>query len=303
VFREVRELGGHLKKLGVAQGSRVTADVAVLYDWESLWAQDLEWRPSDDAQFRERMRTYYERLWHDGVTVDFAHPTHDLSGYKLVVAPASYLLTTEAGDNLAQYVESGGTLLVSHFAGVVDEFEAVHAGGYGAPLRRALGLTVEEFLPLRESESCAVEFGDFSMTTDVWAEELILDGAEVRGTYRGGPASDSPAITRNSLGAGAGWYVSTHLGVDELAPVMDAVYEDAGIVAPRHPHGLEVVTRQGDDADYTVALNHTDAPLTLSAEGTDLLTGLRADGEITIPAGGSAVLRATKSSEGGVSLT
>ena len=303
VFREVSELGGHLKKLGVAQGSRVKAEVAVLYDWESLWAQDLEWRPSDDAQFRERMRTYYERLWHDGVTVDFAHPTHDLSGYKLVVAPASYLLTTEAGESLAQYVESGGTLLVSHFAGVVDEFEAVHAGGYGAPLRRALGLTVEEFLPMRESATCAVEFGDLSMTTNVWAEELILEGAEVRGIYRGGPASDSPAITRNSLGAGAGWYVSTHLGVEELAPVLDAVYEDAGIVAPRHPHGLEVVTRQGDDADYTVALNHTDAPLTLSAEGTDLLTGLRADGEITISAGGSAVLRATKSSEGGVSLT
>ncbi|MFN3865950.1 MAG: beta-galactosidase, partial [Demequina sp.] len=58
VFREVTQLGKHLKDLAELQGSTVRADVAVLYDWDSLWAQDLEWRPSDDLQFRERMRAY-----------------------------------------------------------------------------------------------------------------------------------------------------------------------------------------------------------------------------------------------------
>src|SRR5699024_1686872 len=129
----------------------------VLYDWESLWAQDLEWRPSDALQYRERMRAYYERLWRDGVQVDFAHPGDDLSGYRLVVAPASYLLTAAQGENLTRYVAGGGTLLVSCFAAVVDEHDAVHPGGFGAPLREALGLTVEEFLPMREGETCAVE--------------------------------------------------------------------------------------------------------------------------------------------------
>src|SRR5690554_4745606 len=79
VFREVVQLGDHLGALGELQDSRVRAQVAVLYDWESLWAQDLEWRPSDDLQFRERMRAYYERLWRDGIQVDFAHPDDDLS--------------------------------------------------------------------------------------------------------------------------------------------------------------------------------------------------------------------------------
>src|SRR5699024_740921 len=152
VFREVTSLGTKLAGLAEMQGSRVRAEVAILYDWESLWAQDLQWRPSDDLAFRERMRAYYERLWRDGVPVDFAHPGDDLSGYRLVVAPSSYLLTADDAANLTSYVAAGGTLLVSCFAAAVDEHDAVHPGGYGAPLEQVLGVGVEEYLPLRAEE-------------------------------------------------------------------------------------------------------------------------------------------------------
>ncbi|WP_061962685.1 beta-galactosidase [Demequina aurantiaca] len=302
VFREVVDLGGRLGALEEAKGSRVDADVAVLYDWESLWAQDLEWRPSDDAQFRERMRTYYERLWRDGVTVDFAHPTQDLGKYKMVVAPASYLLTADAGENLARYVEAGGTLVVSYFSGVVDEHESVHEGGYGAPLKAALGVTVAEYLPMRESETAKIAWthGDgLTLAADTWQEDLVLDGAEVIGTYVDGPAAGSPAITRNSRGAGHGWYVSTHLSVDELGPLMAAAYADAGMVLAGNPEGLEVVTRQSAEADYLVAINHCDAPVTVAASGTEMFTGRSVARELTIVAGGCAVVRTTKSHEGG----
>lgn len=291
VFREVVDLGAKLGRLAEVRGSKVRADVAVLYDWESLWAQDLEWRPSDVLGFRERVRAYYERLWLDGVTVDFAHPEDDLSGYRLVVAPASYLVTQAAGKNLSDYVSGGGTLLVSCFAGVVDEHDAVHEGGFGAPLRAALGVTVEEFLPVREQDTCAVDLGGQVLTTDIWSEHLVLDGAEVRGTYRGGPADGMPAVTRNALGDGVGWYVSTRLGVDALAPVMAAVYADAGVTPSTLPPGVEVVTRHGESYDYVVAVNHRDEPATLEVHGTELLSGTVAEGTYELAAGDVAVLR------------
>ncbi len=146
VWKEVVELGATLGKLGPVKGAAVTASVALLYDLESIWAQELEWRPSIDLSPRERIRAFYERLWRDGVTVDFAHPSADLSGYKLVVAPASYLLSKADAANLTHFVEQGGTLLVSCFSAIVDENDAVHEGGYGAPLRDALGVTVDEYL-------------------------------------------------------------------------------------------------------------------------------------------------------------
>jgi beta-galactosidase len=299
VFREVVDLGARLGRLAEVRGSRVRADVAVLYDWESLWAQDLEWRPSDELGFRERVRAYYERLWRDGVTIDFAHPEDDLSGYRLVVAPASYLLTEAAGKNLDGYVAQGGTLLVSCFAGVVDEHDAVHEGGFGAPLRPALGLTVEEFLPVRPQHDVSVDLDGTSVPTAAWSEHLVLDGAEVRGTYRGGPADGLPAITRHAHGEGTGWYVSTRLGVEALAPVLAAVYADAGIEPSGLPEGVEVVLRHGDAHDYLVAVNHRDEPVTLAVPGTELLHGTQAAEQHEIGAGAVAVLRTSARSQGG----
>ncbi|WP_084038188.1 beta-galactosidase [Demequina sp. NBRC 110053] len=299
VFREVVQLGAHLKALEEIKGSRVMADVAVLYDWESLWAQDLEWRPSDDLQFRERMRAYYERLWCDDVTVDFAHPEDDLSRYRLVVAPASYLLTKAAGENLTSYVAGGGTLLVSCFSGIVDEHDRVHEGGFGAPLRDALGLTVEEFLPLREGATMSVELDGERLSADVWAEHIALCGAQVRGTFADGPGAGLPAITRHTHGDGQGWYVGTRLSSAELSAVMSGVYADAGIAPAAHHEALEVVTRRGDSHDFVIVVNHGDADAELTIIGTDLLTGSRIDGTLELAGGDVAVVRTAQSRQGG----
>lgn len=298
VWREVRALGADVEALGELQGSTVRADVAILWDTESFWAQGLEWRPSVDLDHRERVRAYYERLWRDGVTTDFAHPTADLSGYRLVVAPASYLLTTAAAANLTQYVAAGGTLLVSCFSAVVDEHDTVHEGGFGAPLREALGLTVEEFLPLRDGERTRVRWTHgmpCELTAGVWQEDLVLHDAEVVARHLDGPAAGGPAVTRHRHGRGHGWYVSTPLGADELRPVLAAVYEDAGIVPSGLPEGVEVVTRHGADLDHVVAINHGTDDVTLQLDGeVELLTGKPVHGLLHLPAGDVAVVRVVR---------
>src|SRR5699024_8619410 len=70
VWREVTELGARLDGLADLRGSRVEADVAILWDWESHWAQDLPWRPSVALGHRAQIQTWYERLWRDHVAVD-----------------------------------------------------------------------------------------------------------------------------------------------------------------------------------------------------------------------------------------
>nr|WP_081785189.1 beta-galactosidase [Cellulomonas sp. KRMCY2] len=282
IWTEVRELGAELGQLAEVLGSTVTADVAVLWDWESFWAQDQEWRPSEDLSHRERVAAFYDRLWRDGLTVDFAHPEADLSAYRLVVAPAAYLVTARAAENLRRYVEGGGTLVVSYFAGIVDENDAVHDGGFGAPLREVLGLTVEEFLPLRDGEQVHLDLP--GMVGDVWTDDIVLHGAQVVARYVDGPAAGQPAITRNGLGAGSAWYVSTRLDVDGLAVLLGSAYQDAGLEPSRLPAELEVVRRHGEHADYVVAVNHGDDAAVLLQAGVDLRTG-RERPEHEVPAG------------------
>ena len=295
VWREVVDLGAKLSELGEVTGSTVTAEVALLWDTESHWAQSLDSHPSEGVDHKERIRAYYERLWRDGITTDFAHPEGDLSSYKLVIAPANYLLTLAAAENLRRYVEAGGTLVVSFFSGIVNEHDAVHVGGYLAPLRDVLGLTVEEFLPLREEDELFVSFDGMQLRSDTWADDIALEGAEVVGTYVDGPAAGAAAITRNAFGSGQAWYVSTKLAIDELAPVMARAYADAGVSPAGLPRDVEVVTRHGDTADYSVVLNHTEetAELSFTVDAVDLLTGSPAH-TLALAPGGSAVVRVPK---------
>ena len=291
IWREVVELGSDLGRLSSLVGSQVHNDVAILWDYESFWAQELEWRPSVDASHRERIDVFYDRLWRDGINIDFALPEADLSGYSLVIAPASYLLTAAGAENLTQYVASGGTLLVSYFSGIVNEHDTIHSGGLMAPLRDVLGVWVEEFLPLREGETVSVSgLGEEAVAGRFWADHLRVDGAEVIASYVNGPLPGGVAITRNSVGAGHGWYVSTALEVNELNLLMEHVYADAGIKPSGLSEDVEVLVRHGDDKAFVIVVNHGDeeflVPESVISHGSnDMLTGESISGRPVVAAG------------------
>jgi beta-galactosidase len=64
---------------------------------------------------------------------------------------------------------------VSYFSGIVDANDTVHPGPCPGALRDLLGLTVEEFRPLRAGESVTLDGGG---RADLWTELLRPHGAE-----------------------------------------------------------------------------------------------------------------------------
>ncbi|WP_030339758.1 beta-galactosidase [Streptomyces sp. NRRL S-1022] len=295
VWREVVALGASVGALGEIRDTRTEADAAMLWDWQSWWAQNLSWRPSEDHDPRERADSFYEVLYDRHLTVDFAHPEADLSRYPLVVVPALYLMTEAAGHNVREYVEHGGTLVVSYFSGIVDEHDAVHEGAHPGVLRDVLGLAVEEFSPLLKDERVRLTGPDGSeLTGDVWTEFVVPRGAETVWTYADGLTAGRPAVTRHRLGRGTAWYVSTRLDAQGLDAVLGWAADDAG-VAPRAglPRDVEVVRRRGESGTYLFVINHTagDTKVPLDAPGTELLTGERAAGRLAVPAGAVRVVR------------
>ncbi|MET8152832.1 beta-galactosidase [Actinoplanes sp. NPDC049668] len=283
-WRDVVALGGSLGALAELRGGRVTADVALLWDWESWWALELPWRPAA-LRFRDRQEAFYEQLWRAHRTVDFAHPEANLDAYPLVVAPSSYLLSPAAADNLRRYVAGGGTLLVSYFSGIVDAHDSVHPGGHPGALGDLLGLVVEEFEPLRAAETVRLDDG---RVADTWTERLELRGATALASYADGPAAGRPAITRH----GRAFYVSTRLDAAGTAALLATVAEAAGLpAAPELPEQLEVVRRRTDDGGFVIAVNHGKTDAVLPGHGVELLTGERVADGLPVPAGEVRVLK------------
>jgi beta-galactosidase len=291
VWHDVVRLGGHLAGLEELRGSLVLADVAVLWDWESWWALELDWRPSSELDYRERVGAFYELLWDAHLTADFVAPGADLSRYPLVVVPSLYLTTPAASAALTEYVRGGGTLVVSYFSGIVDENDTIHPGPFPGALREVLGVEVEEVLPLRAGERVLLDGG---ARADTWAEEVLLAGADPVIRYVDGPSAGGPAVTRHRFGDGVAWYVSTRMDRAALGLVLHDACTDAG-VDPRVdlPADVEVVRRATEDAEYLFVVNHNDHAVRVDARGTDLLSGQVCGPDLLVAPGGVAVVRVT----------
>lgn len=292
IFREVTRTGEAVAQLGELAGSTVTAQVAVLDDPDAMWALEADGLPSARLGYQAPLAGAHRALWDAGVTADFAHPEHELSGYRLVIAPSLFLLSDKKAENLRRYVEGGGTLLVQHASGgFVDERMHARLGGYPAgPLREALGIRVEEHRPLRTDERITLSDGSHGT---VWSESLRVEGAETlaAATYTHGMLTGSPALTRHRSGSGQGWYLSTRLDDADYAALVGRLLKEAGVEpeVPGLSAGVEAVARHAPDGRrWQVLLNHTSEAVPLPEPAHDLLTDALVH---ELPPGGCAVLR------------
>ena len=289
LWREVVELGGLLERLGECAGSRVEADVALVFDWQAWWGCELDSHPSVDVRYTDRARAMHLALWELGVAVDVVAPGQRLEGYKLVIVPTLYLADDAAAAAIEEFVRGGGHAVVTYFSGIVDEHDHVRPGGYPGAFRELLGVRVEEFAPLLEGQTVRLDDGG---RADVWTEDLVLAGAVAVSRYADGPLSGTPAVTRHEHGDGVAWYVATRTDAPTTAGYVRTIIDQAGVtpVATTVP-GCEVQRRRSGDQTWLFVLNHTDDAATVTAYGTDIVTGTVASGVLSVPAGGVAVVR------------
>lgn len=286
-FREVVALGAALAAIGAVAGSRVEADVALLFDWDARWACDLGSHPSGELRYVDAGHRWHRAVTELGATVDVVHPSTDLSGYRLVVVPTLYLCSDAVGPALEAFVRGGGQVLVTYFSGIVDGNDHIRLGGYPGAFRELLGVRSEEFVPLLPGSSVTLDDGS---TADLWTEVLEVPDAEVLARYADGPLPGTPALTRRAVGAGAAWYVATRLDDAATAALADRITRDAGVARCTEPMpGVDVVRR----GDHLFVLNRGADPVTVPARGTDLLSGGPVDGTVTVAGRAAAVVRET----------
>ena len=295
VWREIKALGKELPRLKAVIGSRVQAEVALLMDWNNWWALEIDSKPSAALKMVQQLQSFYQPFYDRNLTVNFVHPEDDLSDYKLVLAPNLYLTENAAAENIERYVENGGTLLMTYFSAIVDGNEHIRLGGYPAPFRKLLGLTVEEYVPFPH------EYGNSVKTTDdlryqasLWADVIRLQGAEVLAVYETDYYAGLPAYTRHNFGKGTGFYLGTQLTSEGLSWAVNLACKQAHVCCAEDdlPAGVESSHRTDGKTTWLFLMNHNPARVTIpfNQSGTDLLTGLHLSSSFDLEANGAAVI-------------
>ncbi|CAL4858808.1 beta-galactosidase [Microbacterium sp. MM2322] len=291
-WREVVELGGIVDRLAEVAGSRVVADVAVLFSWESWWATQSETRPSQSLGYLDQVHAAYGALHANGLTVDVVAPGADLSAYRFVVVPGLHLMTEADAAVLTAWIAAGGTALITFSTAIVDENDRIYTGGYAGPLREAIGLHIEEFAPVAPDAALTLSDGS---TARLWSERSRTTTAEVQASFTDGPAAGMPALTRNASGEGAAWYLATLPSEAGYRDLVARLADEAGVapaaVVEPGTGDLEIVRRRGELASYLFVINHGETDVHVESDGVDLVTGTAVAGRATVPAGAVRIIR------------
>ena len=302
VFQEVAALGAELRALeGQLLGARSPARVALIFSWPNWWAVEYQPRLSAALDYLEEVTGYYSALWRGNIAVDIIGPDSALEGYDLVLAPLLHMVGEGQAAAIERFVADGGAFLTTYFSGVIAEDGRAWLGGYPGPLRRTLGIWVEEFDPLLPEQQhsivvpsgTGVAAGDYGC--DRWCEVLHLEGAHALAQFGRAPYAGRPAITEHRFGQGSAYYVATRPEQRLLRELLGSILEQRGIAAPLvAPEGVEVTQRWVNDRAFTFVLNHqADVQvIDLTSPLCDRLTGQVYEREIQVAGRGIAILAA-----------
>lgn len=298
-YDELKTIGDELKRAGTEiLGAENRNQVAMIHSYDTRWAFQIQ--PNhNDFNYPDLFISYYKALHTRNIGVDIVPPDADLSRYRLVIAPALFVLPDETAERLRSFVRNGGILITTARSGVKDEVNAI----------------VNQFLPGRLAEVCGVEVDEYDVLTRdatipvevtfpncepqtaqacLWFDVLHTTTAQPIATYQAGYFSGTPAITLNRYGEGQAIYVAT-LGDDSLHDsVIDWVLKDLDLHSAIYaPSGVEVTARWQGNQQLLFLLNHTgrSQEVPIPQPHLDLLSGITVNDVVKMPPYGVSVLK------------
>lgn len=272
-FQGVKSVGDLLKKIPGVAGTTTKAEAAVLYDWENRWAvEDFQGTLNQQSrQYVETCLAHYRPLWKAGISTDIVSEDSDFSAYKLLAAPMLYSLRPGVAEKLRKFAENGGTLVLTHLTGYVNENDLCFLGGFpGDGLMDTAGIWAEDI------DTVYPEDKNFAVYTE---NHLGLNGTYALGQMREivHPAADTevlarytedfyagmPVLTCHPLGKGRVYYIAAAVGQDFLNVFYDGILPEADVhpcLPVDLPEGVSMTLREGDGERYYFFLNFTEQP-------------------------------------------
>ncbi|MFO7661395.1 MAG: beta-galactosidase [Chloroflexota bacterium] len=263
-LRDVESMRGERGLMAAVAAEPWRAEVAMLIDYDDLWA--LELQPQRRGfHYLRHLFVYYEVLQKLGVAVDLVSTRADLNGYKMVLAPTLHLPDETVVNHLSDYVHGGGTLLLGLRSGFKTPTNLVTGRPLPGLLRPLSGLTVTSWqsLPDGIEVELSTDIPGLDGGATIWYETLEPDMAAVIGRYETGEA----ALCEHTLGAGrvttVGWYPTP----EQAGALLDHLLAQCAMTPATVPPPGCLVLRRGP---YTILLNFSEQAHAVEIKDTSI---------------------------------
>jgi beta-galactosidase len=221
------------------------AEVALLSDYENVWALQLQPHRRDFSAWRHLFR-YYRALAKMGVACDIVSPGADLSRYKLVIAPTLHLADDALAQRLEAYVQAGGRLLLGVRSGFKTPTNLVTDQPLPGALRRLAGVRVGHWhaLPAGARYEFRSSVPGLHGPAEFWAESLQMESAASLAQYSGQPFEGLSALAVNATGKGETYTTGFWPLPDQASALLRYLLGRAGVeTLPELPEGVISIRR------------------------------------------------------------
>lgn len=259
--------------------------VAIAYSFDSNIASSPN-GPSNTTiayfkpAYTDQVQSAFEPLFRANIDAAIINIGHDtLAPYKLVVVPADYVMDTASAKAIRDYVQGGGTVLMTAFSAKVDE----HGLWFDTPLPGRLsdvfGLKTNAFYTV--DQALSFDLGGKSVDTGVHRYEVLEPStAKVLATFSN-TSDHTPALTVNKFGEGSAIYLATESKASAIGPVLEHLYATAGVdLGPRTPSGVYARVVEGRTLYVNTTTQEQKIPLAGSHKG--ILTHRTYDGMLVL---------------------
>ena len=269
-FTETAQVGQELETLAEITAVKREKQAAIVHDWQNKWALEGSCGPRNAGMgYWDELKRHYNALAREGIAVEFVDQNADLTGYGLVVVPMLYLLTDAFAKKLCAFAQSGGTVIVTYWSGVVDESDLCRLGDTPYGLTELLGLRRTEIDGMYDGETrrcvpsagCTLPAALASTLCEVAALDE-KDPAETLSLYEEDYFAGHPAAAVHRYGKGRAYYLASRF--DEA--FYRAFYHDAAKeigLSPAWPEALPegvLAVRRGS---FVFVQNCTEQPATV----------------------------------------
>lgn len=260
VFKEVSELGASLDKLKELSDTRKPAKVAVIYDWENLWAfNDSQGYGEKTKKYVETVQEHYKYFWDKGITVDVCTYNQDLSDYEIVIGPMLYLLPNEMVEKIETFVENGGIFVTTYISNIVNETDLVKGSD---PIFDTLtGVRIEEIDSIYPEENVHFTYKNKEYAGKEFYESVYLTNGTSLGEFKDQMFKGSPAIIRNDYSKGRVYYMAVRADENFLNDFYDDLLVEKGIqsdIEILSEDKVVIQTRENNQFRYYFIMNFED---------------------------------------------